>query len=109
MLKDDLVRLRHMLDAAREAVSLASGKSRQDIGHERLLNLSLVRLVEIVGEAANRISAQTQAKYPAIRWSRIVGMRHRLIHGYDNIDFDILYSTVTEDLPELIAELELIL
>ena len=106
MPKDDLVRLRHMLDAANEAVELAAGKSRYDIESERTLNLSLVRLIEIVGEAANRVSPVGRTRYPGILWAQIIGMRNRLIHGYDNIDFDILYQTVTEDLPFLIIELE---
>ena len=106
MPKNDLIRLRHMLDAAREAVELAAGKSRDNIENERMLNLSLVRLIEVVGEAANRVSPEGQAKYARIPWLQITGMRNRLIHGYANIDFDILYQTVIEDLPYLIAELE---
>ncbi|MDO8137882.1 MAG: DUF86 domain-containing protein, partial [Candidatus Brocadiales bacterium] len=92
--------------AAREAVELAAGKSRQDIENERTLNLSLVKLIEIVGEAANRVSPEGRAKYPSIPWLQIIGTRNRLIHGYDNIDFDILYQTIFQDLLPLIAELE---
>ncbi len=103
---DDSVRLHHMLDAAKEARKLAEGKSRNDIENERLLNLSLVRLIEVVGEAANRVSAEGRSKYPKIPWPAIIGMRNRMIHGYDNIDFDILYKTINEDLPSLIIELE---
>lgn len=106
MFKDDLVRLRHMLDATREAMELASGKSKHDIEKERTLNLSLVRLIEVVGEAANRISPEGRDKYLSIPWQEIIGMRNRLIHGYDDIDFEILYQTITEDLPPLIAQLE---
>lgn len=105
MSRDDLIRLRHMLDAAKEAVELAAGKSRYDIESERTLNLSLVRLIEIVGEAANRVSLEGRAKSPGIPWLQIIGMRNRLIHGYDNIDFDILHQTVCQDLPLLITEL----
>lgn len=83
-----------MLDAAKEAVEISSGKSRQDIENERLLNLSLVRLLEIIGEAANFISSDLQTKHSKIEWSQIIGMRNRLIHGYDNIDYDFLYQTI---------------
>ncbi len=62
------------------------------------MNLSLVRLLEIVGEAANHVSEELQDKYPSVNWSHIVGMRNRLIHGYDDIDFEILYQTINEDL-----------
>ena len=73
------------------------------------LKRHLVRLIEIVGEAAGRVSAEGLSKYRSIPWIQIIGMRNRLIHGYDNIDFGILYKTITEDLPPLVAELEKIL
>jgi uncharacterized protein with HEPN domain len=103
--RDADVRLRHMLDAAREAVQMAQGRTRADLDVDRPLNLSLVRLLEIVGEAASRTPADECAKYPGIPWAQIVGLRNRLIHGYDNVDFDILWQIVTQDLPQLIAEL----
>jgi uncharacterized protein with HEPN domain len=74
------IRLRHMLEYAREAVSLARGKSRADLDADRLLNLSLVHLVSMVGEAANRVPSEAQEEHPEIAWPAIVGMRNRLIH-----------------------------
>lgn len=106
MHKDDRGRIQHMLDAAKEAVELAKGKSREDFESERMLNLALVRLVEIVGEAASKVSLDYKKQNSGIPWSQIVGMRNRLIHGYDEIDFDILYETVTTELPPLIVTLE---
>ncbi|MBI3014479.1 MAG: DUF86 domain-containing protein [Candidatus Tectomicrobia bacterium] len=103
---EDLIRMRHMLDHAREAVSLIQGKTRPDLDTSRLLQLALVRLIEIVGEAASRISKKAQVQHPQIPWAQIVGMRNRLIHGYDFVDFDILWQTVTKELPEIITELE---
>ena len=102
----DITRLRHMLDHGREAVALLQGKTKAELKNNRVLHLALVRLIEIVGEAANRVSKGTQEHYPQIPWSQIVGMRNRLIHGYEFLDFDILWQTVTEDLPKLIDELE---
>lgn len=95
-----------MLDHAREAMVLVQGKTRADLDSDRLLNLALVRLLEIIGEAANRIPEQEQARHPEIPWRQIVSLRNRLIHGYDSVDFDILWQIVTEDLPPLIASLE---
>lgn len=109
MRSNDLIRLAHMLDASKEALSLSAGKTRKDIETERLLNLGLVRLIGIVGEAAAKVSAEGQSEYRNVPWPQIVGMRNRLIHGYDNIDFDILFKTVTEDLLPLVAELERIM
>lgn len=103
---ETLVRLRHMLDYSREAVAMAAGKSRRDLDDDRKLNLALVRLLEIVGEAASRTPVPDRLEYPGLPWNEIVGLRNRLIHGYDSVDFDILWTIVDRDLPVLIATLE---
>jgi uncharacterized protein with HEPN domain len=102
---DDAVRLRHMLDHAREAVELCRGRTRQDLGSDRLLNLAMVRLVEVVGEAANRVTTSKQEAHPEIAWREIVSMRNRIIHGYDTVDLDILWSVIQDDLPRLVEQL----
>lgn len=106
---DDRTSLRHMLDHAIEAHKMASGRTRQDLETNRQLNLSLVRLLEIVGEAATRVSTDLQDRNPQVPWPQIVGLRHRLIHGYDSVDFDILWAIVHDDLPPLIEQLAAIL
>jgi uncharacterized protein with HEPN domain len=98
-----------MRDHAREAMDLARGKTRKDLDEQRVLNLALVRLLEIIGEAANRVPATDRERYAQIPWEQIIGLRHRLIHAYDRVDFDILWQIVTRDLPPLVAELEKIL
>jgi uncharacterized protein with HEPN domain len=103
---ESLVRLRHMLDHGREAVTMAAGKTRTDLDTDRKLNLALVRLLEIIGEAASRTPDDERTQYPQIPWGQIVGLRNRLIHGYDSVDFDILWQIVNHDLPPLIADLE---
>lgn len=103
---DDSVRLRHMLDHAREAVAMARGRQRHELDADRQLNLALVRLIEIIGEAAARVTTKGRELAPEIPWQQIVGMRNRLIHGYDEVDFDILWQVVTIDLPPLMASLE---
>jgi uncharacterized protein with HEPN domain len=103
------VRLRHMLDHAMEAVAIVQGKKRSDLHRDRMMELSLVRLVEIIGEAAARVGAESREKYPSIPWLQIVGMRNRLIHGYDAVDLDVLWDTIVDDLPPLIDELNKIL
>jgi uncharacterized protein with HEPN domain len=100
------LRLRHMLDHAKEAVIMARGRTRAELDSDRQLNLSLVRLLEIVGEAAGRVSSEERTCHPDIPWPEIVGLRNRLIHGYDSVDFDILWQIVSDDLPPLIAALE---
>ena len=106
---DDRVRLRHMLDHAREAVAMITGKGRTDLQRQRMLELALVRLIEIIGEAAARVSTEGQAEYSFIPWKEVVGMRNRLVHGYDSIDLDVLWDTIEDDLPPLIDELERVL
>ena len=108
-LHDPIVSVHHMLDHAREAVGMVRGRSRADLDTDRQLNLSLVRLVEVIGEAANRVPDDFRSRYPQVPWRQTVGMRNRMVHGYDVIDFDILWSVVQKDLPPLIEALEKIL
>jgi uncharacterized protein with HEPN domain len=106
---DDQVSLNDMLSHAREATHLLGDLSQDDLRRNRVMQLALTRLVEIIGEAANRISATTQQEHTAIPWPPIIGMRNRLIHGYDVIDYALLWDTITNDLPPLIAALEQVL
>ena len=106
MQKDDLIRLRHMLDAAQEAISFVTGKSRRDLNLNRMLALSLVKDIEIIGEAASKITLETREQLAQVPWAMIIGMRNRLIHAYFEIDLDILWKTVAEDIPPLISMLE---
>jgi uncharacterized protein with HEPN domain len=105
----DKISLRHMLDHADEACQFAVGRSRADLDTDRLFSLAMTRLLEIVGEAAGRVSQPTRDKHPQIAWSQIMGLRNRLIHGYDEVDCDILWSIVDRDLHPLIADLKNIL
>ena len=102
---DDLTRLRHMLDHAAEAVEMAAGRRREDLEVDRQFCLAMTRLVEIIGEAAAHVSADGQRKWTGIPWAEVVGLRNRLIHGYDAVDLDILWTIIQDDLPGLIAEL----
>lgn len=101
----DKIRLRHMVESAQEALGLIEGKTRTEVETDRVLSLALVRLMEVVGEAAARVSPAGRDNLPRIPWSQIVGLRNRLIHGYDSIDMDILWNILSSDLPPLVAEL----
>jgi uncharacterized protein with HEPN domain len=102
----DQIRLEHMLAHAREAVILVQDKVRADLDNDRVLNLALVRLLEVIGEAAGRISKEKRARHPDIPWTQIIGMRNRLIHGYDSVDNDILWQILSRDLPPLVKALK---
>lgn len=88
--RDPIHSFRDMLIHAQEAVALVQGKQRDDLDNDRLLNLALVRWLEIIDEAANRIPRESQVEQPDIPWLQIIGLQNRLIHGYDAVDFDIL-------------------
>ena len=106
MCRDDAIRCRHMLDAAREAVAFGSGRCRGDLSTDRQLALSLIKSLEIIGEAANHVSQAYRERHPQIPWLDIVGMRHRLIHAYHDINLDTVWRTVVEDLPPLVGALQ---
>ncbi|MCX5769245.1 MAG: DUF86 domain-containing protein [Candidatus Hydrogenedentes bacterium] len=106
---DDTVALRHMRDHALEAVVAARGRSRQDLDGDRIFALALIKLVEIVGEAASRVSLATRSLQPHIPWNEIVAARNRLVHGYDQVDLDVLWRIVAVELPPLIQQLEALL
>ena len=103
---DDGARLRHMLDFARKGAKLASGRSRADLDSDELFGMAMTRLVEVIGEAAVRVSTAARDRYPQIPWPSIAGMRNRLIHGYDVVDFDVVWKVIQCDLPALIIELD---
>jgi len=95
-----------MLDAAREAVSFVEGKKRSDLDADRMLTLSVLKCIEIIGEAASKVTKQSRDRQTEIPWANIVGMRNRLTHVYFDIDLDRVWDTVTDDLPPLITTLE---
>ena len=74
-----------------------------------MLAFALVRALEIIGEAADKLSDLAHAAHPSIPWSEIIGMRHKLIHGYFNVDLDIVWNVVTAELPGLVAWLDSVL
>ncbi len=104
--KIDGARLADMLFYAREARSIAEGKSQSELQEQKTLKYALMYLVEVIGEAASQVSRPTRLQYPNIPWPSIIGMRNIIIHTYDLIDLDILWDTVQNDLPPLIAELD---
>ena len=95
-----------MLDAAREAVGYAADMSTEQVENDRLRELALERLLEILGEAAAQTPSDVRALHPEIPWNRIVGMRNEIIHGYASVDLEIVLRTIRGNLPALIRQLE---
>ena len=95
-----------MLDAAREAMAFTEGRKREDLDSDRMLTLSLVKSIEIIGEAGSRVSEQGKIETESVPWTEIIATRNRLIHAYYDIDLDIVWETVMEDLPPLVTAFE---
>lgn len=106
---DEATRVRHMVDAAREALEFVKGVKRGDLDEDRLRLLALTRLIEVIGEASNHVTERTKSEYPRIPWPAIRGMRNRIVHAYFEIDVDLLWDTLHHDLPALIEQLEAVL
>ena len=103
---DDAIGLRHMLDYAREAAALVQNTTRDDLHANRVLSLALVRLLEIVGEGVKRLPLNLRSRYPSVPWKEIAGTRDHLSHGYDDVDYQVLWDAVQQDLPVLLATVE---
>ncbi len=106
---DDAVRLRHMLDASRKAVALLAGRTRAQLEGDEVAQLALARLLEIVGEAAAKVSRDYRASHARLPWAEMGGLRNRLAHAYFDVDLDVLVDIVAKDLPPLIKQLEQLL
>lgn len=102
---DDVIRIRHLLDAAETAAGFVDGRTRTDLDVDQMLTLALVKLAEIIGEAAKQISPATRDQHPTVPWPAAARMRDRLVHHYFDIDLDVLWATVRDDLPALTAAL----
>jgi uncharacterized protein with HEPN domain len=103
-LRHPFVALRQMRGHARETMELVRGKSRAALDASRILSLAVVRPLEILGEAAGRVPFSIRQAHAKIPWSRIIGMRNQPIHGYDEVDFDIVWAVVTAGLRALVAQ-----
>jgi uncharacterized protein with HEPN domain len=99
---EDAVRIRHLREAAGKAIKFSEGRTRTDLDSDEMLRLALTKLVEIVGEAARQVTPVTRGRYPDVPWSAAARTRDRLVHHYFDIDLDILWATVTDDLPALL-------
>jgi uncharacterized protein with HEPN domain len=94
-----------MIEAAQTACGFVSGRTRSDLDSDRMLVFALVRAIEIVGEAASKVSTETREAAGDVPWTSIVSMRNRLIHAYFDVDHEVVWKTATEELPQLLPRL----
>ena len=106
MPKDDLLYIGHMLEMARKAYTKTQGISREDYNADENLRLALAHLIQVIGEAARRVSPEGRTTWPEIPWHEVMGMRHKIVHDYMGVDEDIVWEVATHDLPPLIVMLE---
>lgn len=106
---DPRIRFLHMREFAQKAIDLARDYTIIDLYNDEKLQLALTRLVELIGEAAYKLPSEIRELYPEIPWRHVINMRHRLIHGYDFVDYEILWETIKNNLPELLERLEQII
>jgi uncharacterized protein with HEPN domain len=109
MKENDRIRIQHIIDAAQEALSFVRDTDQENFSKNRMMILSVIKEIEIIGEAASKITDETKLKYLDVPWKDIVGMRNRLIHGYFDVDVKIVWNTTRINLPPLVSSLEAIL
>ncbi|MGH7077148.1 MAG: HepT-like ribonuclease domain-containing protein [Acetobacteraceae bacterium] len=105
MTPDDAIRIRHMIEAAETAQRFIAGRKRADLDSDAMLLFAVVQAIQIVGEAASRISPETRSAAPSVPWARIIGMRHRLIHAYADIEPEVVWRTASAEIPALLTML----
>jgi uncharacterized protein with HEPN domain len=106
MPKDDWVYVGHMLDMGKKALAFTEGLDRLDYDADETLRIALTHLIQVMGEAAQRISNEFRQSYPEIQWHEIAGMRNRIVHDYLNVDEDVIWEVVSQDLQSLVTSLE---
>jgi uncharacterized protein with HEPN domain len=106
MPKDDLVYIGHMLDTSQKALVFVQDKSREDFDNDEVLRIALTHLLQVIGESARRVSQNFREDNPQIPWKAIVGMRTKVVHDYLDVDEDIVWDTITKELPKLLSALE---
>jgi uncharacterized protein with HEPN domain len=109
MKPDDRVRLRHIADALSAAIRFTQGRSREHLEEDEMFAFALLHAIQIAGEAASKVSAEIRDQNPQIPWELVTGMRHRLVHTYFDINHDILWTTATKSVPELLAQVHKLL
>ena len=109
MRDEDRVRIRHMVDAIECVGLFLDGRARGDLDMDRMLLFAVLRAVEVLGEAAGRISEETRMNHPDIPWIAATSMRNRLIHGYFDVNTEIVWKTATSELPALLPRLRVLL
>jgi uncharacterized protein with HEPN domain len=109
MQKDDSIYVGHMLDTARKVLARVRGKGRSDFDASEDLRVTVAHFIQVIGEAASRVSLPTRERHPEIPWNAVIGMRHRIVHDYMSVDEDVVWEVATRDLEPLAEALSRLL
>ncbi len=108
-LRDNVILLHHILEASGEIIGFITNRTRDDLASDRMLQHSLVRCLEIIGEAASKVTPEFQKQYPELPWKQMVATRNRLIHAYFTVNLEIVWQTCRDEIPVLNQAIERIL
>ncbi len=103
---DPQATLHQIQDAARRLQMLCAGRTLESLLADWQATAALERFLEIVGEAVKRLPMNLRARYPAVPWKEIAGTRDHLSHGYDDVDYQVLWDAVQNDIPVLLTTVE---
>ena len=106
---EDRIRLLNMVEASQAAMRFVAGRQRADLQTDQMLLFAVIRAIEVLGEASNKVSEEVRAANPNIPWKAIVGMRNRLIHAYFDVDTDMVWETLQLEIPAVLIDLEMLL
>ena len=105
---EDSVRIRHMIEAAESIAEFVAGRNRSELDTNRMLLFAVVRAIEVLGEAASKVSDETRDASGAIPWKAIIGMRNRLIHAYFDVNAQLVRESATVEIPAIVPKLRLL-
>ena len=109
MARDDRLTVDQMLDAVRRIRTIIRGQSRAPFEADEVRQFPLLHLIQLLGEAASRTTAAFRDAHPELPWAQMIGMRNRIVHGYDHVDPDIVWRVAAEDVEPVLAVLERLL
>ncbi len=104
--RDDASYLADMLQFANEALEFVRARTRDDYDGSPVMRRAVERAIELIGEAASHVSNKTRDRHPEIPWRKIVAQRHVLIHGYGDVDDDLVWNLVQTEIPQLLESLQ---
>lgn len=102
----DEIRLQHILEEAGEVLQFVKGYSFDDFRKDSKTVHAVLRAIEIMGEAASKISPEFKNNHSHVPWNQIIGMRNHLVHVYFDVDFETVWKTVQKDIPNLIGMIQ---